>query len=154
MNARIKIIYSSLLLVIIFSSAQLAFAQAAPQPEDPNGLVTCGRHLDSDATPAEIKENECTLSDLLQTVVTLTNFLLSWAWLVATLVIVWAGWGMVNAGGNEEAVSAAKTTLTNGIIGFALILMSFVLLNFIVALVTGDSNFSGEKLIEAFRLVL
>lgn len=159
-NFLVKFLSICILATTILFSSSLVFAQPAtpsPTPEaEPTGLIKCGKssELPPDATPEQRKSNECTLTDLLQLVLNIINFLLSWAWLIATLMIVWAGWGMINAGGNDEAISAAKTTLTNAIIGFALILMSFVLLNFVVSMVTGEGTFGTQKLLEAFDLVL
>ncbi len=142
MKSKIAIFF--LVLTIGFVTANSASA----------AIVNCGRNLPPDASEQTKKENACTIPKLLQMVANIINFLLSYAWLVATLVIVWAGWEMVNAGGNDEAITAAKTTLTNGIIGFALILMSFVILNFVVSIVTGEETFTMQKLLEAFQLTL
>ena len=150
-----KFISVTLLTCTVLFSAAFAFAQTpTPSEPEPSGLVKCGRSLPADATAEEKKTNECTITDFLQMVLNIINFLLSWAWLVATLMIVWAGWGMVNAGGNEEEVSKAKTTLSNAIIGFFLIMVSFVLLNFVVSLVTGEGTFTTQKLLEAFDIIL
>lgn len=96
--------------------------------------------------------NNCKISDLVQTVLNLINFLLSWSAIVAMVFIVWAGWQMIVAGGNSEAIEAGKTSLTNAIIGFFLIMTAFVLLNFVVALLTGDKKFGADALIEAYKL--
>lgn len=117
----------------------------AIQDEDTTGLVKCGQHAAG--------SNECTISDLILTVANLINFLLSWAWLVAVLFIVWAGWTMINAGGNEEGITKGKAALSNAIIGFFLIMVSFVLLNFILSILTGDNQFTTQNLIESFKLL-
>jgi hypothetical protein len=153
---KLKILGLGIILGVVLFNTAIVYAQSPATTQattEPRGIVTCGRHLPSDATEADKQANECTIGRLFQMVFNIINLLLSWAWLVATIMIVWAGWGMVNAGGNEEAVSEAKTTLTNAIIGFFLVLASFVLLNFIVSLITGEGTLTSQKILEAFDLI-
>jgi len=110
-------------------------------------LVNCGQYDSSG------KINECTIGDLILTVVNIINFLLAWSWLVALLFIFWAGWGMVNSGGNEEAIAEAKTTLSNAIIGFALVMMAFLLINAIVSILTGNDLGYADSLKDAFGII-
>lgn len=122
MKQRLKIS----LLVLFFALINFNFASAA--------LVTC--------------TNDCTIGTLIATVRLIVNFLLSWAWLVSIVFIVWAGISMMLAGGNEERLTSAKTTLRNAILGFVVILLSFIILNSVIKLITG----SGD-LINAFDLI-
>ena len=85
-------------------------------------------------------ETPCTIPDLIKTVVGIINFLLSWAWLVSTLFIVWSGWNMLDNGGNEESIATAKTSFKQAVIGFFLIMASFVLVNFIVSILFGSGQ--------------
>jgi len=52
--------------------------------------------------------------------------------MVAMLFIIWGGWGMVTAGGNEEKITAAKSVFSHAVIGFFLIMVAFILLDAIV----------------------
>jgi len=119
MKPKTKIILATIALFIVF---------AMPAQAD---LVNC--------------KNNCTLHDLVLTVITIINYLLAWAWLVTVLFIVWAGWGMFNSGGNEEEVTKSKAGLTNAIIGFFIVMASFVLINWVFAVVTGDIHSSTPK---------
>ncbi len=131
---------------IILASVMLAFLLFANVSSA--AIVNCGGR-DANGNP----QADCTIGNLFQTIFRIINFLLSWAWLVATLVIVWAGWEMVNAGGNEEMVSKAKTSLTHGIIGFFLIMAAFVLINFVVSILTGSGVPRAGTLLDAFKLL-
>jgi hypothetical protein len=66
-------------------------------------------------------------------------------------MIVVAGFRMVFAAGNEEAIGAAKTNLSSAIIGFVLILFSFVIVNLVVGIVTG--NLGVDAISNAFKLL-
>lgn len=94
--------------------------------------------------------NDCTLKQLVDVVIRVINYLLSLAGFVAMIFIVWSGWGMVNSGGNEEKITAAKASFSNAIIGFFLILAAYVLLDAIINVLTGGSlrdyyGFVGKK---------
>jgi hypothetical protein len=136
-SKKVRIIFFSFLLAILFFAN---VSQAA--------LVTCGGHNDDGTV-----QPACTIPDLIKTVLNIINFLLSWAWLVAVIFIVWAGWGMIGAGGNEEEVTKAKATLSNAIIGFFIIMASFVLVNWAVSLLTGNGIPRAGTLIQLFNLL-
>ena len=121
-------------LVIVLVSGLFLFAANYAQAD----LVKCGG-------PAP--EAPCTIPDLIKTVVAIINFLLSWAWLVSTLFIVWSGWNMLDTGGNEENIATAKTSFKQAVIGFFLIMASFVLINFIVSILFG----SGQPRVGTFE---
>ena len=104
-----------LLLVAHFSYAQ---------------IVTCG-HSTSAGT------NECQLQDLVITLIKIINTLIGLSWLLAVFFVFWGAWGMVNSAGNPEKLKEGKSTFTNAIIGFFLIMISFLLINFVVSVFTG-----------------
>jgi hypothetical protein len=93
-------------------------------------LVTCG-HSSAAGT------NECQLQDLVITLIKIINTLMGLSWLVAVFFVFWGGWGMVNSAGNPEKLKEGKSTFTNAIIGFFLIMVSFLLVNFVVSAFTG-----------------
>ena len=87
------------------------------------GLVGCGTSTGTECT---------SISQLVVVVIRIIDYLFSFASMVALVFIVWAGYQMVTAGGNEEKIATAKTSLSDAVIGFFLIMISFVLLNAIV----------------------
>lgn len=115
MKSKLKIFTLVLLVFLLFAN----FSHA-------EGLVNCAGGA-----------NNCQISDLILTIIHLINYLYGLAGLIAMGFIVWAGWGLMNAGGNEEKITGSKEILSNAIIGFFLVLVSFVLINAIVGLLGG-----------------
>ncbi len=109
-----KLGYIFLLLLVGFLFADVVYAQ---------GLVGC--------------KNDCTLTDLFLVVIRIINYLISLAGLVCMLFILWAGWNMITAGGNEEQIASAKQTLSNAVIGFFMVLVAFLLLDGILMIISG-----------------
>ena len=73
-------------------------------------------------------------------------------WLIAVLFVIFgfvaaaAGWGLITAGGNTQALSAAKSKLVNALIGILIVLAAWLLVDTIMRqlLVDGDlSQYSG-----------
>lgn len=110
------------LITLAFFAAFAFWAKAA--------IVTCGGP----------SQPECQIIDIVYTVQRIINFLLAWAWLVTIFFILWSGWDMINSGGNQEAVTKAKAGLTQAIIGFFLVMASYLLINLIVGILTGSGD--------------
>ncbi len=52
--------------------------------------------------------------------------------IVAVVYLIIGGFSYVTAGGNPEAIEAAKTTIINSIIGLLIILASYLIIDFIL----------------------
>jgi ABC-type Fe3+ transport system permease subunit len=125
MKDKSKIILSIVAVcAVFFLFAYSNFAQAA--------LVNCGGYQ-ANGSP----QNPCKLYDIVISIQNIINFLLSAAWLVAVLFIMWSGWGFLNAAGNQEKIGEAKKTFSNAVIGFFLVMAVYLLLNAIVGNLTG-----------------
>ena len=111
--------YLPLILVLVFVLVPLL----AGAQESGGGLVGC--------------RDNCTLGDLVLVIIRIVNLLLSLASMVAMVFIVWAGWNMIFAGGNEEEISKAKTTFSNAIIGFFLVMAAYILIDAITVILGG-----------------
>ncbi|MCK4919011.1 MAG: hypothetical protein KAS01_01360 [Candidatus Pacebacteria bacterium] len=59
-------------------------------------------------------------TDIEMAVMNLTNWILGFIAIIATLVIIWGGVQYLTAGGNDDAVGAAKKTISYGIIGMVI----------------------------------
>ncbi|MEJ0021715.1 MAG: pilin [Candidatus Doudnabacteria bacterium] len=104
------------------------------------GLVQCGQ-TDS----AGVVTNPCDFQDLVVLLIRVINLLLGFSWLVATFFVFWGAYKMISAFGNSEGIANGKETLRQALVGFFLVLVAFVLLNFVVASFTGyNFNFSGS----------
>lgn len=64
-------------------------------------------------------------------IVRVIQILLAVAGLVAVVFLIIGGFRYITAGGNEESAEAAKTTITNAIIGIVIIILSFVIVRVI-----------------------
>ena len=60
---------------------------------------------------------------------------LSFLGLIFLIVIVWGAYEWMTAGGNEDNVKIAKARIKNGIIGFIIIILSYVIVDFVIRIV-------------------
>ena len=71
----------------------------------------------------------CTACDFFALASNAIRWLVALITLVITLVVVWAGLMIATAGGNEYAVYKAKYMLTNALIGFAILLSAWLIVD-------------------------
>ncbi len=119
----------------LFLSLALIFlvlpSLSAPGVVNAAGLVNCGN--------AELKDGEttlsdaCTIGDLFNTVVGVTNFLIAFAGLIAIAMIVKGGFSLVISAGNPAGYASAKKTLFGAIGGLVLVFLAFVLVNTLIS---------------------
>jgi hypothetical protein len=81
-----------------------------------------------------------TSGSLMGIVGTILQIAFALAGLIATFYIILGGYNYITAGGNPEAIEAAKATLTNAIIGLILVLVSYLLVDFLLGQL-GATNF-------------
>lgn len=67
--------------------------------------------------------------------------------LVAVLIVLYAGYMWMTAGGEQERVNTAKKTLKNGLIGLVIILMAFSIVSFVISRL---SSATGEVCQDCF----
>ena len=120
--------------IIILAVLSLSLSPLLAYGQSGFEIVKCGRDIKKQGN--EII-GECTLTDLKNMTIRVVNYLFAWSWLVALLFILWAGWGMINAGGDNEKITAAKSGLTSAIIGFFIVTVAFILVNLITMILTG-----------------
>ena len=106
----------------LFAASHVVFAQTGFQ------IVNCGTQ--ANPTPCEIE-------NLKYIVVRIINYLSAWAWLVTLLFVFWAAYNMITSGGNAEKVTSAKGTLNHAILGFFLVSVAYILLNWVTSVLTG-----------------
>ena len=124
MKQKGKIIFIILLGLIFFN---FVYAQSPV-------LVSCGGR-----NPDGSSQTPCQVSDLIFLIERIINFLLSWAWIISILFILWAGWQLITAAGNDEQIAKGKEILKQAILGFFIIMIAYILINLVIALLsTGD----------------
>jgi len=70
--------------------------------------------------------------DIRAMIVRIIKVLLGFLGIIATVIILFAGFKWMTAGGNEEKVSEAKKMLIAGLIGLFIILFSYALATFVL----------------------
>ena len=71
------------------------------------------------------------------------KYLMTFLGIIAVTVVLWGGFRWMVSMGNEDRLAVAKATLSSGLIGLAIILVSFTLVNFIVD--TTSSAIAGNS---------
>ena len=71
-------------------------------------------------------------TDLRTIVFTVVNVILGFLSIIAVLGILYGGFMMVTAGGNEERSASGKTAIIAGLIGLAVIFAAFAIANFVI----------------------
>jgi cytochrome bd-type quinol oxidase subunit 2 len=112
-----KIIFLSL-----FTFLFLGFC-SAPQS------VSAGSYWDSQIGMTEIGsaygETPDGVKDVRYQIVKIINVVLTILGLLVTILIIFAGFQWMTAGGNEDKVKKARSTLTNAIIGLVIIMLAW-----------------------------
>src|SRR3989338_5647264 len=70
----------------------------------------------------------------------LIRTVISFLGVIAVVIVVYGGFMYMTAGGNDERVKKAKKTITNGLIGLVIVLMSFAIAQFIVSRLVGATE--------------
>lgn len=68
------------------------------------------------------------------------KFILGFLGIIAVIIVLYAGFKWMTAGGNEENVSEAKKMLINGVIGLIIILSAYALTNFVINQIVGATT--------------
>lgn len=76
------------------------------------------------------------LTEIQSIIETIARFLIVIGVIVAIIFIIWGGITWMAAGGNDDAVNAAKSRIKNGVIGAAVVLGVGVILQTVAKLVT------------------
>jgi hypothetical protein len=91
----------------------------------------------------------CGTCEFVQLINNVLQFLVSFASIAATLLIIYGGFRLVTSAGNVSGKQAAKSTIVNTLIGYVIILAAFIILNTILGvLLPGNSPVLGWQQIE------
>lgn len=81
-------------------------------------------------------KNIDTLNDLLSV---LTTFLYPLASVILLFVLIWGGYDFLMSRGESDKVESGKAKITSGIIGFVLLMLSYVITR-VIGFITGTGN--------------
>lgn len=65
--------------------------------------------------------------------------------IILVVIILYAGYEIMLSGGNEEKVTKGKAILKNAVIGLAIILSSFIIVQFLLNALSGATGFRGGR---------
>ncbi len=89
---------------------------------------------------------ECQACHFIQLGQNLLNWFIKTMAAVITLIFAWGGMKMVMSGGNTEGVSEAKGMMTNAVIGFFILLASWLVINTVLVSVISKDSSIQERL--------
>lgn len=129
MKSKIQIVAVASIL-LFFVVVPVVFAQGQPPSTSTSGpmLVRCAAGPDN-----------CTIRDLIFVVIRVINFFIGASWLVALFFVFWGAYGLSTSYGNSEKIEAGKKTIQNAIVGFFLVIVAFLLINWLVMVLGGLS---------------
>ncbi len=111
-------------MFLLLPSAVLA-ETASPSPSDPGGGIV---PTDSRATIPDPLGGR----SLNEIVVSIINVAYAVASLVALGYLIYGGYSYITSSGNPDASAAARTTISNAIIGLIIVLVSYLIIHFIL----------------------
>lgn len=122
-----KIVIALMLLSLVFLPMA---ASALPAPSGINSLVgkDAEKLLQETGTSATFN----TTQGLLPMIGTIIKLLLTLLGVVVLVLIIYAGFMWMTAGGNTEQVDKAKKWLTNAVMGLAIILAAYAISSFVI----------------------
>ena len=84
----------------------------------------------------------CQQGDVQSLLITVLNWLLGIAFIVAVLFLVIGGFRYIMSAGNEEQAEAGKKTIINALIGVVVIILSYVIVQVVARLVSNSGTTS------------
>jgi hypothetical protein len=65
-------------------------------------------------------------------IVQIINIILTFVGSIFMILIIWAGFKWMTSAGNTDAIKKSRETIINAVIGLAVILASYVIVNFVI----------------------
>lgn len=119
---------SSLLIAFMLFVLAAPIVRAEPQAESKNDLGGALEFVNGAASSAGFSTTGATPITVAGSLV---NTFLSLIGIVFIILIIYAGFKWMTAGGNEEQVNKAKTTIINSVIGIAVVMGAWFIYVFV-----------------------
>ena len=136
LNEKIKLILLFVILVSICFAVFFVFNTSATQAQDPFGQ----EKVENVNLPKNV--------DLIMTIIKIINWALGFLALVAIILVIYAGYLWMTAGGNTKQVDKAKKILINALIGLVIIVLSFAIVTYVFKVlqnrIAGNGNNYGQ----------
>lgn len=88
----------------------------------------------------------CSVSDMVQTALNVFQLILGVLGSLSLLFCVYGGFVWILSRGNQQMIEQGKNILLGATIGLTLVLCSWVIINFVIATLTGQSGFDHIKI--------
>ncbi len=85
-------------------------------------------------------EGPCDFCDAIKVTANIVDFLVEITLVLAVLMIVYGALMMMISGGNEQRYTGGKSAITNAVIGIAIALGSWLIVNTIIHVLSGNPN--------------
>lgn len=82
----------------------------------------------------------CNEGGLAEIFVTVINWALAIAFILAVIFLIYGGFRYILAGGNEESAKAGRTAIFNALIGVVIVVLSYVIVQIVYRFVSGDGS--------------
>ena len=77
----------------------------------------------------------------------LINILLVLAVILALIFLIWGGIRWIMSGGDKQKIEQARSAIIGAIVGLVLAFLSFLILNGVIFIITGQSSFGSALII-------
>lgn len=118
-----------------------AVSAATDQQSNFNNIISKGIIFANMNDPGALCQTQgsCSLSQILQVAVNVVTFILGISGSIVLLMFIYGGTVWILSRGDAKHVQEGKDTMVRAITGFAIIVLSYSLINFLVAAVVGDA---------------
>lgn len=89
----------------------------------------------SDAYPDTIVDKNATPEDLAKRIIDIALYVSA---IIAVIFVIYGGYQYIFAGGNDETAKSGRKTLTNALIGLAIIVLSFIIVQVVYRFLTNQ----------------
>lgn len=122
-------------------AAILLLAASAPSAQAVSGINQLKNNLNIIGTETGLGDQGD--ANLPQKIAAIINIALGFVALIAVIMIIYAGFKWITAGGNEETVKEARGNIRNAVIGIVVIMLSYAIINFVVSQVSDATGAGG-----------
>ena len=128
-----KILLTIFLLVILAPSTALAGSSFFSGEENPLKGFFQSTFYANDQSDQSIFGDRGTVDSLPAAVGRIIRQILGFVSVIMIIIVIWAGYLWVTAGGNDDQVKTAKTYIRNAVIGLVITLSAFVITSYVTA---------------------
>lgn len=141
-----KILKIGLTLLCVLAFSRIVFAQSEPSSTE-NGLFNLNIWKDTScAAGGEGPTEACNFCDGLIVIKNIISILFEFAIPLTVIMIIYGGFKLMLAGGNEKSIKTGRDIMTNAAWGLVIVLASWVIINTVLQLLTGNPGFPWARI--------